>query len=562
MRGFAEACDAIAATPGKLEKTALLAAYFRTLGDDDLASAARFLAGQTLGGPNDRNVAIGSRTIVAAAQRVWGVDDEELRLAYRATGDLGDALGRFAREPQDLGLFRESLSPSGLGALLGEAAGFAGPSAGRKRQTICERILSACSTVPEARYAIKVITGDLRIGLRESLVLDALALAFEREGELVRRAAMAAGDIGVVALAARAGELDRVAVAYGTPIAFMLASPIVFGSSYRELARGRWIAEDKYDGIRVQAHKDGDRVRIFSRTRSEVSASFPEVVAALAGCPGSFILDGEVVAQRDGNVLPFRFLQTRLQRKDPPPELLTDVPVRYVAFDALAHERDFLLESPLVERRGRLAEIVVPGAALDVAPWQAIEEHASPESIAETFERARQRGHEGLMLKRADSTYAPGRRGKAWLKLKRELTTLDVVVVAVEWGHGRRKDVLSDYTFAVRDRGQSGRLLTIGKAYSGLTDAEIAQMTDWFLQHTEDGTPAARTRRRLAVQPLTVIEVAFDVVAPSTLHSSGFALRFPRIARLRPDKLPSEIDSIEDVERIYAAMLVREGLGA
>jgi DNA ligase-1 len=335
----------------------------------------------------------------------------------------------------------------------------------------------------------------------------------------------------------------------------MLASPVAFGSSYRELAHGSWIVEDKYDGIRAQAHKHAGRAQLFSRTRSEIGASFPEIVAAIAALDGSFVLDGEIVARRNGAVLPFRALQTRLQRKDPPAELLAEVPVAYFAFDALAQENRFLLDEPLAERRARLAEIVRPSAALELAPWQTMEEQAPPDAIAAEFERARGRGNEGLMFKRSDAPYSPGRRGKAWLKLKRELSTLDVVVVAVEWGHGRRKDVLSDYTFAIRDRGQSGRLLTIGKAYSGLTDAEIAELTTWFLANAEEGPPIGRA---MPVRPAIVIEVAFDVVAPSSLHTSGYALRFPRIARLRPEKPVTEIDTIEDVERLYAAMLERE----
>jgi DNA ligase-1 len=556
---FARACDEIAATASKLAKVERLAAYLGSLDDDDLEAAARFFTGNPFPARDDRSIAIGGRTIVAAAQRVWGLTGAQIGAGYRATGDLGAAIARSFRPPLDMGLFRETLTPAGFKRLLDEAAAASGKAAGKRRQLICERALAACRSADEAKYVIKILTGELRIGLREALVVDAVALAFGHEANEVRRAAMAAGDIGLVALAARRGELARVEIAYGAPIGFMLASPITFGSSYRELRDGSWLVEDKFDGIRAQAHKHGERVRLFSRTLSDVSRAFPEVVAAIAACEGDFILDGELVAERDGRVLPFRYLQPRLQRKDVPETIRGDVPVTFVAFDALALAGRFLLDEPLSERRAALAAHVRPSdEALRLAPWSVLaRDAADAPAVGDLFAAARARGNEGLMFKRTDAPYVPGRRGKWWLKLKRELSTLDVVVVGVEWGNGKRAHVLSDYTFAVRGRG--GELLTIGKAYSGLTDDEIAELTPWFLAHRIG--VLERSRHAMAVEPQIVLEVAFDVIQKSELHDSGYALRFPRIARLRPDKPPSEIDTIDNVERIYAEMLEREGVG-
>jgi DNA ligase-1 len=628
MIEFAAACDAVAATPAKSLKVERLAAYFRSLEPADLAAAARFTAGKPLGAADERKLAIGGRTILAAARRAWSIDDAELTAAYRETGDLGEALGPLLREPAAPSLFREVLTPAGLAAILDELASAGGPSAGKKREHACERILRACRTDREAVYAIKILTGDLRIGLREGLVLDALAAAFEREPAAVRRAAMAAGDAGAVALAARAGTLGDIEVRYGAPIGFMLASPLAYGSAYRELAEGAWLVEHKYDGIRAQAHKRGETVRLYSRTFSEISRAFPEVIAALQMQHGDFILDGEIVARREGRVLPFRYLQPRLQRVDPSAELQAEIPVTFVAFDLLADGAAFLIDQPLVERRASLAarlssEPTIEAAArrnvesaakqsleaatwqsleaaakqsleaaarqsleaaarqsleaaakqsleaaarqsleaaakqsLEAATWQTLEPGAPPEVVAELFEAARAEGHEGLVFKRSDAPYAPGRRGKWWLKLKRELSTLDCVVVAVEWGHGKRAKVLSDYTFAVRRSHEDATLLPIGKAYTGLTDAEIAEMTAWFLEH-RTGTNQGYA---IAVEPSVVVEIAFDIIQKSTLHASGYALRFPRIARLRRDKPAAEADTLADVERIYAEMLDREGV--
>ncbi|HEX3464100.1 MAG TPA: ATP-dependent DNA ligase [Candidatus Elarobacter sp.] len=567
MIAFARTCAAIAATASKLEKIALVAGYLRDLDDDDLAPATRYFTGNPFPQAQERSLAVGGRTIVEAAETTWGVDDAALGVAYRATGDLGAALGPFVRPSHDLGLFRETLTPARLYALLVEIADASGKSAQKRRRILCERIFSACTDPLEATYVVKIMTGELRIGLREGLVVDAVAQAFERDPRAVRRAASAAGDLGAVALAAKHDALDQVTIAYHAPIAFMLASPIAYGSEYKDLAAASWLVEDKYDGIRAQAHVTPNRVSIYSRTLNDVSASYPEVVEALRALPGSFALDGEIVAVRDGRVLPFRYLQARLQRKDVDPALLREVPVRYVAFDALARDEEFLLDHPLAERRTHLAELLAAaphGEALAVAPWTALEPGAGAEAIHERFEESRARGDEGLVFKRTDSPYTPGRRGKSWLKLKRELATLDCVVVAVERGHGKRVNVLSDYTFAVRD---GDELAVIGKAYSGLTDVEIAEMTEWFEAHRLPPREARAAYERLdlkrheiVVEPAVVVEIAFDIIQKSALHKSGYALRFPRIVRLRPDKPAAQADTLERVEEIYAEMLAREGI--
>jgi DNA ligase 1 len=587
---FARTCATIAATASKLEKVALVAAYLRELDDADLAPAARFFTGNPFAHADERSLGLGWRTLVAAAHAAWGVESDALSNAYRATGDLGAALGPFARPTADLGLFRETLTPVILYGYLVEIAAASGKSAQRRRQVLCERVLGACTDPLEATYVIKIVTGELRIGLREGLIGDAVAQAFSAEPLAVRRAASAAGDVGAVAVAAKHDALDEIEIAYHAPIAFMLATPVAYGSEYKDLAAGAWIVEDKYDGIRIQAHVTPGRVSLFSRTLNDVAASYPEVVAALRELPGSFALDGEIVAEREGRVLPFRYLQARLQRKDVSPELMAEVPVRYVAFDALARDDHFLLDEPLAARRAILAQIFpLPchperrppchpersrgTAPIVVAEWRSLDcarddkgegKGALLEAVHEYFAAARERGNEGLIFKRSDSPYVPGRRGKWWLKLKRELSTLDCVVIGVEWGHGRRSQVLSDYTFAVR--GPHG-LVPIGKAFSGLTDAEIAEMTAWFLAHRLPDRDAARAyaelglgRNEIVVEPSIVVEIAFDIIQPSELHASGYSLRFPRIVRLRPDKPAAEADTLERVGEIYAEMLEREGV--
>ena len=559
MERFAAAAEQIASKAGKLEKIAIVAKYLRTLDDADLVAAARFFAGAPFAARDHRTLSIGGRTIVEVARRVWQFDDAALGAGYRATGDLGAALGPLVRPPRDAMLFGDHLTPASLDVLFGEIAQISGKNAGRRREAVLERIFRACDEPLVAAYAVKIITGDLRVGLREGLVLDAIASAFDADPKSVRRGAMASGDVGELAMAAKHGTLAELRVRHGTPFGFMLATAIPYGNVYKELSNAVWHLEDKYDGIRAQAHVRGESVALFSRRLNDVTKSYPEVATALAAVSSDAIMDGEIVAMRDGRVLPFRLLQARLQRKTVDEELLGDVPIAYAVFDVLALGDELLLDEPLAVRRERLANLFAPSERLFQAPFEAAEEIAAADVNAR-FETVRARGNEGLMLKRADSPYAPGRRGKWWLKLKRELSTLDVVVVAVEWGNGKRAAVLSDYTFAVRD--DDGSLQAIGKAYSGLTDAEIAELTQWYLEHR---LPQSHQRDKaraheIPVEPKIVLEVAFDVIQESDLHESGFSLRFPRIVRIRDDKPAEEIDTLERVREIYREMLVREGL--
>ncbi len=554
MRRFAYVANAVAARSGKLEKIALIADYLRELDDGNLHAATRFFTGNPFAARDQRSLNLGGRAIVAVAKRVWRIDDAALSAGYRETGDLGSALGPLVMPPSDLTLFgAETLTPALLDALFVQIADASGKNAGKKREAVLERILRNCTDPLEATYVIKIITGDLRIGLREGLVHDAIAQAFESTHRAIHRAVMASGDVGEVAVAAKHHRLDEIHVAYGSPVGFMLASPIAYGETYRELGTHAWIVEDKYDGIRAQAHIHDGAVTLYSRNFNDVTRSYPEIAQALATQSRRMILDGEIIAWRDGKALPFRILQARLQRKEIDPSLLEDVPLQYVVFDALAIDDEFLIDEPLEQRRAQLAGAFKPNEGAALAAFQRLDVDTNGRSINDRFEAARGRGNEGLMLKRVDAPYVPGRRGKWWLKLKRELTTLDVVVVAVEWGHGRRAKVLSDYTFAVQD--DEGNLLTIGKAYSGLTDAEISDMTTWFLAHQ-----TGKRGYAISVEPKIVLEVAFDIVQRSELHESGYALRFPRIVRIRDDKPVSQINTLADVDQIYEEMLAREGI--
>jgi DNA ligase-1 len=537
---FAAVADAVSATRSKIAKRDLLAAYLGQLPDGDLPVAATFLAGRPLAG-SDVKLGMGWAQQGAALAAASGAQPEQLSAAYLRHSDFGDAAAELLDRAPD----GEPLTLAGVGDAFAAIAAAGGSEA---RVGILADLFRR-ATAAEARYIARVASRETRIGLREGLLEEAIAAAFDADPAAVRRAHMLVADPGETALLAKRGALDEAHLRIGRPIRFMLATPVADSAEVmRRVGEEAWI-EDKYDGIRAQLHRlpDGE-VRLFSRDLNDISRAFPEVVAAgRAALDATTVIDGELVPWREGSVLDFASLQTRLGRVDPSPELQAEVPVVLVAFDLLHHDGRDLLETPLRERRAALVALDLPersGERFLISHQAAAR---SPEEVDRHFDDARERHNEGLMVKDPASVYQPGRRGLGWLKLKKALATLDCVVVGVEWGHGKRKGVLSDYTFAVRaSDAPDAKLLTIGKAYTGLTDAEIAAMTERFHRITLRDFGRYRT-----VVPEVVVEIAFDRIMRSTRHRSGFAMRFPRIARIRDDKGPDEIDTLATVEALF-----------
>jgi DNA ligase 1 len=604
MRTFAETAEKIAATTKKLEKTALLAEYLKTAPLDEAAVGAVFFSGRPFPAWEETTLQVGGTLLWRTVKELSGRSEHELTAAYRKLGDLGAVAGAVLPQPCSDGRPR----PSDIQLIFREIAAARGPAA---KGILVRKLLSEVSPL-EAKYIVKIMTGDLRIGLKESLVEEAIARGFGESLKEVQRANMLLGDIGETLRLAAEDKLAEAKMRLFHPIGFMLASPAESAEDALNYFQNAWV-EDKYDGIRAQAHCSGDTVRFFSRTRDEITESFPELPDALTGLPQDAILDGEIVAwsylsetvpeyesmevrapspvqhlQSAGRALPFSALQQRLGRKKVSDKLMREVPVAYLVFDVLYAGYELMIDRPLRERAGVLDQLLKTfnhkehrvtrgntaqrkGANRSNEHQESLEfgsaepddrgptshalvqlpavirapvfEASSPDDLNKLFDQAQERGNEGLMIKDPESPYTPGRRGKSWLKLKRELATLDVVVTAAEYGHGRRIGVLSDYTFAVRD---GERLLNIGKAYSGLTDVEIVEMTKWFLDHTIQDQGFRRT-----VEPKIVLEVAFNNIMKSDRHSSGYALRFPRIVRLRPDKLPEEADTMDTVKEIW-----------
>jgi DNA ligase-1 len=640
MAAFAEVAalaETLAGTASRLKKRAAIEAAVRSAHDaspktNDAGLFALYLAGQPFAENDSRKLNAGGALLSRAVLSVSGASDAALTAAYRRYGDLGAAA-------QELLVAAPSVARLTLGDVAEAFAGMAVARTTVVRAALVEGLLRR-ATALEAKYLLKLMLGDMRIGVKQSLVEEAIAGAAGAEVASVRHAVMLEADLAHAVERAFAGTLGEAKMTLFHPLGFMLASPVetpeeavarfteappkvvapkvkksrkkkgvpkdlvAVGSAEEglaedveaesahaaisllrdapvEMTNGGVLAflEDKYDGMRAQVHC-GDtaqpgRVAIYSRNREDITRSFPELEEAFSGVDEPLILDGEILGwdYSSGQALPFAVMGQRIGRKVVSNEVRTQIPVVFMVFDLLYEREELMLPLPLFERRARLEAMVarwgervvsplVVDAALNapqrglfaretladeakerllLSPSQRV---ADAGAIDRAYRDARARANEGVMLKAANSAYLPGRRGLAWVKLKRELATLDVVITGAEFGHGKRAGLLSDYTFAVR--GEDGELLNVGKAYSGVTDAEIAELTTWLKAHTLEDRGHFRT-----VEPQIVLEVAFNNIMRSTRHASGFAMRFPRIIRIRTDKPVGEIDTLARVEEIY-----------
>ena len=592
---LAELAETLAGEPGRLKKRAAISAAIHRIYEaapesDDAGLFALYLAGTPFAESDPRKLNAGGALLSKALLQVSGATQAELATAYKRYGDLGAA---------GFDLFNAKHTGDSRLTLAEVADTFAAMAVARTtavRAGLVEELLRRASPL-EAKYLLKLMLGDMRIGVKQSLVEEAIAVAASCSAAEVRHAVMLEADLSLAVERAFAGTLAEARMRLFHPLGFMLASPVDspkeaverFTSKSSEEASEIHIhafLEDKYDGMRAQVHcGDSGKVAIYSRNKEDVTESYPELEEAFAHVGdaglGPLIFDGEILGWdlKEGRALPFAVLGQRIGRKRVSNAWREQVPVIFMAFDLIYADGDLLLGLPLRERRNRLEAVVEKLVKIAVSPLTMDERRKapqglmfeepednvverlmlapsrtveSPEDIDRAYADARARANEGVMLKAAESTYQPGRRGLAWLKLKRELATLDVVVTGAEFGHGKRAGILSDYTFAVRgpNYAKDGELLNVGKAYSGLTDAEIAEMSAWMMEHTLEDHGFFRT-----VEPLRILEVAFNNIMRSDRHASGFALRFLRIVRIRDDKPVEEIDAVERVEEIYQSQV-------
>jgi DNA ligase-1 len=540
---FAELCQKVEGVSGSLEKIDQVATFLRDLDEDELAIASRFIMGNLFSPSLDLVIGVGPSILYEALARACGCSIEQVSDMLRATGDPGlvAAAAVEKRKPIGFAAFveEESLSIKDVyQRLLAVARASGKRSQGAKVKNL--QFLFSQANSLEAQYIARLAIEDMRIGIGVGGVRDAIARAFARNSADVERAFNLTNDMGLVAVSGKRGTLSDLSVMINHPIKVMLAQ---LGEGIQGALQELGLAaiEWKYDGARVQIHKDKEKVRIFSRRLEDVTDSLPEIVqTAKRVRADSVILDGEVVAiGKDGRPMAFQEILKRFRRKYNVEKLALQIPLHLFLFDLIYLDGKSVVDLPLTERRGLLEKIADPSIMAD----QILSD--SPELAEKIYRQALDAGHEGLILKNPTSVYAPGKRGKNWLKIKPVMETLDLVVIGAKWGEGRRASFLGSYRLGCLDQA-TGKLLDIGWVATGLTDEALADLTEMFRELI-----LVQKGMEVELKPAVIFEVAYEEIQKSQSYSSGYALRFPRLVAVRDDKSLEEADTQERVVSLY-----------
>jgi DNA ligase-1 len=546
---FVNLCEQVRVTKSKNMKVRLLSRYLSSLDDESLSIAVLFLSGRIFPLGSKFAINIGFSTIMQTLSEISFLHKDQIQQSYLQYGDIGSLAEYAVSKKHTVSLIQQQpLTLPTLYDRFKKIADIIGSDSSKIKKNILKGLFLDCSSL-EAKYLTKIINGEMRIGLTEGLVEVGVSSAFNVELGKIREAMLVSGDISQVALLAKRGILYTAVIKPLQPIGYMLADVMFSADQIINYFQKPLICEYKYDGVRAQMHKLGQQVKLFSRNMTDITNAFPELADAAINSKLSlsmenidFVLDGEIMAFRNGKPLHFQELQKRLRRKNVTGQVIADVPVVYAVFDIAFINQEQIIMNPLKRRKEILSRISFKEPII-IAKQSIVN---TAQGIITMFEESRDIGYEGLVLKEPESQYHPGKRGRYWIKLKQELDTIDAVVVIAEYGHGKRAGVLSDYTFAVRDEINSNQLRIIGKAYSGLTDKEINMITKKLrsIMIKDDGYG-------IVVKPEVILEISFDSIQKSDRHDSGFALRFPRIKNIRSDKNVTEIDTLQKVRRIY-----------
>ena len=540
---FAELCQRVEGVSGSLEKIDLVAAFLKNLDDDELAVASGFIMGDLFSPSLDLVMGVGPSILYEAMARACGCSTERISDMLRATGDPGLVASAAVDKKKPIGFAAfikdEPLSIKEVYQRLVAVARASGKGSQDAKVKNLQYLFSQATPL-EAQYIARLAIEDMRIGIGEGGVRDAIAQAFSQDASKVERAYNLTNDIGLVAVNARKGTLADLSVLINHPIKMMLAQ-VGEGISASMQELGSAAIEWKYDGARVQIHKDGKRVRIFSRRLEDVTRSLPEIVRlAQEVRADKAILDGEVVAiGKDSRPLAFQEILKRFRRKYNVEKQAKETPLHLFLFDLIYLDGQSTVDLPLTRRRELLEGIADPSILAD----QVISD--SVQKAEEIYHQALEKGHEGLILKNSMSVYAPGKRGKNWLKIKPVMETLDLAVIGAKWGEGRRASFLGSYRLACLDEATS-KLQDIGWVATGLTDEALAELTELFRELI-----LVQNGMEVELKPAVIFEVAYEEIQKSQSYSSGYALRFPRLVRVRDDKSLEEADSLERVESLY-----------
>jgi DNA ligase-1 len=555
FKALAELGEKLEATRKRLFMIDVVSEFLEHLESKEIEPAVSMLLGRPFPKWSQQTLDVSWATLSEIIERTAGVEWNIFEEAFRKSGDIGSATKTVfenSKVKRQAVLFEEALTLLEVRRSLKAIAETVGYGSRERKERLITALLSRCSPL-EAKYLVKVLIGEMRTGFHEGLMEQAVSKAFETPLKMVQEATMIVGDVGEVASIVKtqgADGLDMLGFEVFRPVNLMLAQ--VAGGVEEALAEhgGATAFEFKYDGARVQIHKSGDEVRIFSRRLTDVTESLPEVVGLVKiNIKGKeAILEGEVIAiDNSGSPIPFQHLMRRFRRVHSVQDMAVKIPVRLFLFDILFLNGMSLIAAPYTQRRLLLAE----HAGQIPLTVQLVTDKV--EEAQRFLEQAMSEGHEGLVAKRINSGYTPSMRGKNWLKIKPVLEPLDLAIVAAEYGYGRRHEWLSDYYLAARDA-ETGEFLPVGKTFKGLTDAEIIEMTKRLKE-----LAVRRERGRIVVLPRVVVEVAYNEIQRSPKYECGMALRFARITRIREDKAPKDVDTIQRVREIYERQFLKKG---
>jgi DNA ligase-1 len=555
FKALAELCEKLEATTKRLLMTDLVADFLNSLEAREVEPAVSMILGRPFPKWSQQTLETSWATLSEIIKRTTGVEWSVFMEAFSKTGDVGSAtkiVFEESRIKRQATLFERALTIMEVRRSLEAIAETGGHGSREKKERLIEALLSPTSPL-EAKYLVKVFIGEMRTGFHEGLMEQAVSKAFQVPLETVQKASMTIGDIGEVAVIAKTEGnqgLSRIGFKVFRPVRLMLAQMADSVSEALKEHSGETALEYKLDGVRVQIHKLGEEVRIFSRRLTDATESLPEIVetARKNVRAKETILEGEVIAvDSQGYPIPFQHLMRRFKRVHAIEDTAEKIPVKLYLFDVLYVNGESLISAPYLQRRQILAE---NAGAIPLTRQMVT---GKVEEAERFLKEAMNAGHEGLMAKKLDSPYTPGIRGKRWLKIKPVLEPLDLVIVAAEYGYGRRHEWLSDYYLAARDA-ETGEFLSVGKTFKGLTDEEIIEMTERLKELTIKEEP-----RRVVVTPKIVVEVAYNEIQKSPKYRCGMALRFARINRVREDKAPEEADTIQRVGEIYEKQFFKKG---
>ncbi|MEM3616454.1 MAG: ATP-dependent DNA ligase [Candidatus Bathyarchaeia archaeon] len=555
FKALAELCENLEGMSRRVSAVNLVADFLKSLEPSEVEPAVSMILGRPFPKWSQQTLEVSWATLSEIIRRVTGVEWKVFLEAFNQTGDVGSAakvVFESCKVKRQTVLFEKPLTILEVRRSFEAIAETVGYSSREKKERLVESLLSLASPL-EVKYLVKIFIGEMRTGFHEGLMEQAVSKAFRIPLETVKRAGMVLGDIGTVAalIKTEGGEaLSQIGFKVFRPVRLMLAQMANDVAEAIKEHGGRTAFEHKLDGARVQIHKLGDDVRIFSRRLTDVTKSLPEIADILKKevKAREAIMEGEVIAiDNEGHPIPFQHLMRRFKRVHEIEDMAETIPVRLFLFDILYLNGESLISLPYLRRRQILAENAGGIPLTKQIITDSVDE-------AERFlKEAINYGHEGLMAKRLNSKYIPGIRGKHWLKIKPILEPLDLVIVAAEYGYGRRREWLSDYYLAARDA-ETGEFLVVGKTFKGLTDSEMIEMTKRLKE-----LAIKKEHRRVHVIPKIVVEVAYNEIQKSPKYKCGMALRFARITRIRVDKTPEEADTIQRVREIYQKQFLKKG---